>query len=161
MMAAAAVALALAAPGAGAADAGKLPFCGNRTVQRVVKRVGCTVGDTRCWYRANGFCTNHVDERLAAKGRSGAAGLVPVPSRLVEAGDVAAFASRAHYAFVERVLRDAAGAPVAVEISEANYGRCWVDERAMVTDRYGVVTRRRVELAEVDGGFLRAPPKAR
>jgi hypothetical protein len=132
----------------------ELPTCSNRVVNDVVRRVGCTLGDQACWARSGGFCTDHVERRLGAAAGSA---LDPVEPSAVRAGDIAAFAARAHYAVVERVVRDAAGAPVAVDLSESNFGSCWIDRALMITRDYKQVTRRRgVPLDEVDGGFLRA-----
>ncbi len=155
------VALALAASAAGghARNAGKLPVCANRVINQVVKRAGCTVGDTRCWIRSAGFCTDYVEKRLG-KARAGQA--TRIGPAEVEKGDVAVFASRAHMAVVEAVVKDGRGRPVAVDLSEYNYGTCWVDGDALVTERYGVVSGRRgVALHDVDGGFLRPSPGAR
>jgi hypothetical protein len=138
------------------ANAGSLPVCQNRVIASVVKRAGCTIGDTRCWSRAGGFCTDYVEKRLAASGAGAPAKLAAIAPEEVRQGDVAAFASRAHYAFVERVVRDSAGTAVSVDVAEFNFGSCWVDEGAMVTERFAVVGRRRVALRDVDGGFLRA-----
>lgn len=155
-----ALAVALSMVGGHDLNAGRLPVCANRVISQVVKRVGCTVGDTKCWYRSGGFCTDHVEKRLAAGGAA-AVPMGAVAPEGVQAGDVAAFATRAHYAFVERVVRDKSGAAVAVELSEFNFGSCWVDEVAMVTERFGLLGRRRVALRDVDGGFLRARPVSR
>lgn len=162
-MSAAALAVALALAAGHAADAGNLPDCANRTINEVVKRSGCTVGDTRCWVRSGGFCTDWVARSVApAAGRGAAARLEPISPEQVRRGDVAVFAARAHAAVVERVVNDGAGRPVAVDVSEYNFGGCWVDRGAMVTEKYGVVTRRRaVPLRDVDGGFMRAPTAAR
>ncbi|MGB8930032.1 MAG: hypothetical protein WCC48_02150 [Anaeromyxobacteraceae bacterium] len=156
-----ALALALLPVAGHDANAGNLPVCANRVIRQVVRRVGCTVGDTRCWTRAGGFCTDHIEKRLGARRDGGADPMAPVATEQVRTGDVAAFASRAHYAYVEEVLRDRAGAPVAVELSELNFGTCWVDEGAMVTERYGLLGRRRVVVRDVDGGFLRARSPSR
>jgi hypothetical protein len=141
-------------------NAGTLPVCSNRTINEVVKRSGCTVGDSACWMRNGGFCTDYVEKRTGA-GRSTKAKLVAVHPAQVEKGDVAAFSSRAHYAYVERVVKDPNGVAVAVDLSEFNYGTCWVDKDVMVTDQYKVVHRRAaVAVREVDGGFFRAEPAA-
>lgn len=151
------VALATSAgEGAHAADAGVLPVCSNRVVNEVVKRAGCTLGDGRCWARSGGFCTDWVEARVAAAAGGKAMRLEAVDPEQVRKGDVAVFAGRAHYAYVERVVVGAGGNAVAVDVSEYNFGRCWVDEEAMVTDQYEVVSRRRgIPVAEVDGGFMR------
>lgn len=151
------VALGVAAA-SGHGDAAKLPVCGNRAIGTVVRRVGCTLGDARCWLRSGGFCTDHVEQRLAGPGARGAMQLNPVRKEEVRPGDVALFSARAHYAYVEAVVRDARGKPSAVEVSEFNFGTCWVDKEMMVTDQYKVLNRRSVPLADVDGGFLRARP---
>lgn len=154
-MTASALALAIAALAAGGheANAGNLPVCANRVINQVVKRVGCTLGDARCWARSAGFCNDWVERRLGKERTSKAK---PIEAGAVQRGDVAVFASRAHYAYVERVVRDAGGRPVAVDLSEYNFGTCWVDAESMVTEKYKVVNRRRgVPLSEVDGGFLR------
>jgi hypothetical protein len=139
-------------------DAGKLPVCGNRVIGAVVKRVGCTLGDARCWLRSGGFCTDHVEQRLVRGRARGTMQLNPVRREEVRPGDVAQFSARAHYAYVEAVIRDGRGKPLAVELSEFNFGTCWVDKDILVTDQYKVLNRRSVSLADVDGGFLRARP---
>lgn len=135
----------------------KIPVCSNRAAVAVVRRAGCTLGDGRCWTRGGGFCMDYVERRLAADG-------APAPQRLerirpaeVRAGDVAVFDARAHYAFVEKVVKDEGGRPIAVDLAEYNFGSCWVDRDYLVTDRYKIESRRQgVPLRDVDGGFLRA-----
>lgn len=153
-------ALAVAIGGHGA-DAGSLPHCGNRIINEVVKRSGCTVGDTRCWTRSGGFCTDWVERRVAATTKRSVKELrlAPIAPEQVAKGDLAVFAARAHTAFVERVLKDSKGRAVAVDLSEYNFGSCWVDPGAMATEKYGVLGRRlAVPIAEVDGGFQRPIP---
>lgn len=112
--------------------------------------------------RSRGFCTDHVEERARPKRSAKPGQMTRIRPEEVAKGDVAEFASRAHYAYVEGVVRGEDGRPVAVNLSEANYGTCWVDAESMVTEKYGVVSRRtRVALGEVDGGFLRPRPVAR
>lgn len=135
----------------------RLPICSNRTINEVVKRAGCTLGDARCWRNAGGHCMDHVDARMRARGIPDDAPLESIQPGDVAPGDVAVFAARAHYAHVDRVIRDPAGRAVAVDVSEFNFGTCWIDRSVLVTDRYGVVSRRAgVPLGSVDGGFLRA-----
>lgn len=136
-------------------DAGKLPVCSNRLISSVVRRTGCTLGDTRCWLRSGGFCTDHVEHRLGARRAASAMRFDPVTPEAVRPGDVAVFSARVHYAYVEAVIRDERGRPRGVEVSEYNFGTCWVDRETMVTEQYKVLTRRSVALADVDGGFLR------
>lgn len=144
----------------GGAEEGRRPHCANQVIHEVSRRAGCTVGDLRCWYRSGGFCYDWVARRVMESLPGRAAGTSPVPAAEVAAGDVAVFVAAAHYAYVERVVRDAAGRPVAVDVSEYNFGTCWVDEAAMVTETYGVPRRRAgVPISAVDGGFLR-PRKA-
>lgn len=155
--------LAVAATSSGhESNAGDLPVCGNRVIVSVVKRAGCTLGDARCWLRRGGFCTDHVETMLSIRPSKLGASLTPVVPAEVQRGDVAVFASRAHYAFVEKVTLDRHGRPVAVDLSELNFGTCWVDRTLMITDQYGLVGRRvGVPLGDVDGGFLRARRAAR
>lgn len=143
-------------------NAGALPVCSNRVIGAVVKRARCTLGDTRCWLRGGGFCMDHVEGRLKLGGPAADARFDSVQPGDVRAGDVAVFNARAHYAYVEAVVRDPGGRPVAVDLSEYNYGTCWVDRDLMVTDHYKLLNRRAaVALREVDGGFLRARPVSR
>jgi hypothetical protein len=154
------VAVAVAQGGGHSLNAGDLPVCSNRTINEVVKRSGCTVGDKRCWNTRGGFCTDYVENRI---GKDRAAKAVRL-SRLEEVrrGDIAVFVARAHYAYVERVVEDKTGRPVAVDLSEFNYGDCWVDRDVMVTDKYKLVNRRAgVALRDVDGGFLRPGSRSR
>lgn len=139
------------------ASASELPVCGNRVINEVTTRVGCTIGDSRCWLTSGGFCTDYVEKKT----RRGKAGKVvqmkPVSSGDVRKGDVAQFASRAHYSYVESVVRGKDGKPVAVNLSEYNFGTCWIDEQNMVTDKYKLINKRNgVPLNAVDGGFLRS-----
>lgn len=140
----------------GFSAAAELPVCSNRVINQVTARIGCTVGDARCWLTKGGFCTDYV-EKKTMRGQSGPAPqLVPVSSDKVKKGHIAQFLSRTHYAYVESVVRDGNGKPVAVNLSEYNYGTCWVDEESMVTDQYMAVNRRSgVAVSNVDGGFLR------
>lgn len=138
-------------------NAGALPVCSNRVIGTVAKRAGCTLGDTRCWLRGGGFCMDHVEARLKLGRPAAEARFDPVQPGDVRAGDVAVFNARAHYAYVEAVVRDPGGRPVAVDLTEYNFGTCWVDPDLMVTDQYKILNRRpAVALREVDGGFLRA-----
>ncbi|AJE02475.1 hypothetical protein [Geobacter pickeringii] len=118
--------------------------------------MGCTVGDARCWLTNGGFCTDYVENK-ARRGQGGKqAQLKPIEPGDVKKGDIAQFASRAHYSYVESVVKGKDGKPVAVNLSEYNYGTCLVDEQSMVTDKYKVINRRMaVPLSAVDGGFLR------
>jgi hypothetical protein len=139
--------------------AADLPVCANRTINAAVERVGCTLGDSRCWSAAGGFCTDYVERWLQTRLAGQEARLVRVGREEVRRGDVATFLARVHYAVVERVVFDREGRPAAVDLSEYNFGTCWVDEELMVTDQYLVVNRRSdVPLGAVDGGFLRAVP---
>ncbi|HEY6872937.1 MAG TPA: hypothetical protein VI298_09455 [Geobacteraceae bacterium] len=136
--------------------AAELPFCSNHVINEVVARTGCTVGDTGCWVSGGGFCTDYV-EKMTRRGKNGQPPkLRPIPASQVRKGDVAQFNARAHMAYVERVVRDGNGQPVAVDLSEYNYGKCLVDDQALVTDTYKIrTTRSGVPVKSVDGGFLR------
>ncbi len=154
--------LALALAGSAPAGSASLPVCANRTIREVARRTGCALGDLRCWASSHGYCDDWVERRLLEGAPPGRLELAPIAAAEVRRGDVALFAGRGHYAFVERVLTDRAGRPVAVDLSEYNYGTCWVDPDLLVTDQFKVVHRRpRVPLSAVDGGFLRARPAAR
>ena len=149
--------LALTASGAHDLEVQKLPVCSNRRIVTIVRRAGCTLGDGRCWSKGRGFCTDYVEKRLAADGAPAPQRLERVRTEEVRPGDVALFSGRAHYAYVERVVKDESGKPVAVSLAEFNFGTCWVDREFLVTDQYKVENRRQsVPLKEVDGGFLRA-----
>ena len=133
-----------------------LPVCGNRVINEVTTRVGCTVGDARCWLSKGGFCTDYVEKKVRRGQRGKTIQLKAIGSEDVKKGDIAQFASRAHFAYVESVITGKNGKPVAVNLSEYNYGTCLVDEQSMVTDKYKVINRRMaVPLSKVDGGFLR------
>jgi hypothetical protein len=133
-----------------------LPICSNRTINEVTKRIGCTVGDSKCWLSKGGFCTDYVQKKTNP-GRSGKGYTwMPVQPGDVKKGDIAVFNSLPHYAFVESVVRDKQGKPVAVDVSEYNFGTCLVDEQIMVTDKYKKVNMRSgIPLNVVDGGFIR------
>ena len=133
-----------------------LPVCSNRTIAEVTTRTGCTIGDSRCWLTKGGFCTDYVESK-ARRGRTGKARqFKKIRLQEVKKGDIAQFNARAHVAYVEGVVTDKNGKPVAVNVSEYNYGVCWVDEETMVTDKYKVVNKRAgIPLGSVDGGFFR------
>lgn len=133
----------------------ELPVCSNRVISEVTKRAGCTIGDSRCWLTKGGMCTDYIQKMAGQPGKA-----VQLTNRIkpedVRKGDVAQFLARAHYAYVEGVVKDKNGKPVAVNVSEYNYGDCWVDQATMVTDKYKKVNRRfGIPLSSVDGGFLR------
>jgi hypothetical protein len=133
----------------------ELPVCGNRVINEVTKRVGCTVGDAKCWLTKGGMCTDYIQKMTTQPGKA-----IQLNNKVrpedVRKGDIAQFFSRAHYAYVESVVKDKNGKPIAVNVSEYNYGACWVDQSTMVTDQYKTVNRRfGIPLGDVDGGFLR------
>lgn len=144
------------------ANAAELPFCSNRTINEVTHRVGCTVGDTKCWLNKGGFCTDYALKKSRTdRSGSGEVSWVSVQQSDVKTGDIAVFVSRSHYAFVESVVRDTQGKPVAVNVSEYNFGDCLVDDQAIVTNKYGTVnTRFGIPMNVVDGGFIRRSPMA-
>jgi hypothetical protein len=147
---------ALACIGSRIACADVLPVCSNRTINEVTRRVGCTIGDSRCWLSKGGFCTDYVQKKLQLVRSEREIAWTPVQPEDVRKGDVAVFMSRTHYAYVESVVRDKRGKPIAVNVSEYNYGTCLVDEDVMVTDYYKKVnTRSGIPLNSVDGGFIR------
>lgn len=154
--------LALAAAPGPRMDHGNLPVCSNRVIVEVVKRAGCTLGDARCWNTRGGFCNDYVEQRIRQERRFANVRMEPQPPGQVARGDVAVFLARAHFAYVEAVVKDRRGQPVAVDLAEYNFGTCWVDRNAMVTDKYLLLNRReRVPLGDVDGGFLRPLPAGR
>jgi hypothetical protein len=133
-----------------------LPVCSNRIINEVTKRVGCTVGDPKCWLSRGGFCTDYVQKKLLLDRSDRKVTWVPVQPGDVRKGDIAVYNSIPHYAYVERVVRDKQGKPVAVDVSEYNFGDCLVDEQVMVTDKYKKVnTRSAIPLNAIDGGFMR------
>jgi hypothetical protein len=153
---------ALAVARAPDSPAASLPVCGNGTIRQVVKRTGCTLGDRRCWVSSGGYCTDWVERMVRAQEPARIVELGAVAADDVRKGDLAMFVARSHYAYVERVVTGKDGRPVAVDLSEYNFGTCWVDEDFLVTDQYRSLHRRSgVPLREVDGGFLRARPAGR
>jgi len=133
-----------------------LPVCSNSVINAVTARVGCTVGDPKCWLSKGGFCYDYIQKMTMQRQSGKKYQLKKIQSEDVKKGDVAQFNSQAHYAYVESVVRDKSGKAVAVNLSEYNYGACWVDESSMVTDKYKKVNRRSgLPLNNVDGGFLR------
>lgn len=135
--------------------AAELPVCSNRVINEVTKRIGCTVGDSRCWLSKGGFCTDYIQKMAGQPGKAIQLNRKIRPEN-IKKGDIALFSSIPHYAYVESVVRDKDGKPVAVNVSEYNYGDCWVDQDMMVTDKYFKVNRRfRILLSNVDGGFWR------
>lgn len=137
-------------------SADELPVCSNRTINEVTNRVGCTVGDTKCWLSKGGFCTDYVQKKLNLVQSGKEVVWTPVQQGDVRKGDIAVFNYQAHYAYVESVVRDKQGRLVSVNVSEYNFGTCLVDEQVMVTDKYKKVNLRSgVPLSVVDGGFIR------
>lgn len=131
----------------------ELPVCDNRVIQEVTKRVGCTIGDSGCWLAKGGMCTDYIQKKAGQPAKAIQLNKRVSPEN-VRKGNVAQFNSFAHYAYVESVIKDKKGRPVAVNVSEYNHGACWVDQSTMVTDEYGKVTRRSgIPLSSVDGGF--------
>lgn len=137
--------------------ADELPVCNNKTIYEVTQRVGCTLGDPKCWLKKGGFCTDYVQKKVFPDLSSQKFKWVRVQPGDVRKGDVAVFNSRSHYAYVESVVKNAQGKPVAVDVSEYNYGNCWVDQQILVTEKYNKVnTRSGIPLNAVDGGFIRS-----
>lgn len=138
------------------ATASELPVCSNRIINEVTARVGCTVGDANCWLTSGGFCTDYVEKKARRGQGDRKVQLKPINVGDVRKGDIARFASRAHYSYVESVVKGKDGKPVAVNLSEYNYGACLVDEQSMVTEKYKIVNKRTgVPVTDVDGGFMR------
>ena len=137
-------------------SAEELPICSNRTINEVTQRVGCTVGDSRCWLTKGGFCTDYVLKMVHLVPSDRKIVWKPVQPGDVSKGDIAVFINRSHYAYVESVVRDKKGSPIAVNVSEFNFGNCLVDEQTMVTDKYSKVNKRSgIPVIAVDGGFIR------
>lgn len=133
-----------------------LPVCSNRIINEVTRRAGCTLGDAKCWFRNGGFCTDYIQKRSGRTQLLKPAEWQPVNPDQVRPGDVAQFNSRAHYAYIESVVKDKQGRLAAVNVSEYNYGTCWVDTDFLVTNTYKSVTKRtNIPLNSVDGGFWR------
>lgn len=131
----------------------ELPVCSNRIIYEVTKRVGCTVGDSRCWLTKGGMCTDYIQKMAGQPGKAIKLNKQIRPED-VRKGDVAQFNARGHYAYVDSVVKDKNGKPVAINVSEYNYGTCWVDQSTMVTDQYKKVNKRSgVPMSKVDGGF--------
>lgn len=123
----------------------------------------CSCSD---WISKKGYCVDYVKSRIPSfplpKSHAEAAALRNSEVSAVEDGDVAIFriGSYWHVAYVERVRRDAGGVPLAVDVSEMNFGgdlsldefrRTWGDarpgewKRALccgVTDGYNRVSTR-------------------
>ena len=142
--------------GVQASRAAGLPVCSNRVVSDVMKRTGCSIGDKRCWLSKGGYCTDYI-RITTGNGQPGDADQwARVLPEDVRKGDVARFRSRLHFAYVESVQSDKNGKSVAVDLSEYNYGDCWVDRENLVTDKYMMVNKRSgVALGSVSGGFWR------
>jgi len=140
--------------------ADELPVCSNRVINEVTKRIGCTLGDQKCWLTHGGFCTDYVQKMTMNKKTGTTSQWNPIQAEDVKRGDIAQFNSRAHYAYVESVVKDKNGKPVAINVSEYNYGTCWVDEELLLTEKYKIVSKRfNIPLNKVDGGFLRPQQK--
>jgi hypothetical protein len=114
------------------------------------------VGDSKCWLTKGGFCTDYVQKMLHLGRSDQGVTWESVQPEDLRKGDIAVFSVRAHYAYVESVVRDRQGKPVAVDVSEYNFGTCLVDEQTMVTNKYKKVNARSgIPLNAVDGGFIR------
>lgn len=116
----------------------------------------CKQGDCACWIKAGGYCTAYIKLKTG-KSQSGDANKWKsnIKSSDVKKGDVAIFKSKTHVAYVESVNKDKKGKPTSVKVSEYNYGPKWVDESCLVTDKFGIVSTRTVDISSVDGGFWR------
>lgn len=133
-----------------------LPDCGGDAINEVTKRIGCTVGDAACWLSKGGYCTDYIEIKTPRPQSGKPPRWEKISAGSVEKGDVAVFLSLSHYAYVESVTRDGGGRPISLDLSEYNYGGCWVDRSNMVTDKYKTVNKRYgVDPNIVDGGFLR------
>ena len=133
----------------------ELPVCSNRVISEVTKRIGCTVGDYNCWLSKGGMCTDYIQKMAGQPGKVLQLHYQVRPED-VRKGDVAQFTARSHYVYVDSVVKDKNGKPIAINVSEYNYGTCWVDRAAMVTDQYKQINRRSgILLRDVDGGFWR------
>jgi hypothetical protein len=135
----------------------ELPVCSSRIINEVTKRAGCAIGDAECWLAKGGFCTDYI-QNMAGRNRSGKSFQLSKKIRpeYIRKGDVALFIARVHYAYIENVRTNKKGQPIAIDVSEFNYGSCWVDRDTLVTDKYKKVGRRSgLPLNSVDGGFWR------
>lgn len=112
----------------------------------------CTTGDCDCWIKEGGYCTAYIKLKTR-KSQSGDANKWKsnIKSSDVKKGDVAIFKSITHVAYVENVSKD----KKTVTVSEYNYGPKWTDKKCLVTDKFGVVSTRTVNISSVDGGFWR------
>ncbi len=135
----------------------ELPVCSNRIIREVTTRVGCTLGEAQCWLTMGGFCTDYIQKMANNRSTSKEFTLSnKIRPEDVRKGDIAQFNSWAHYAYIENVVKDKNGKPTAIDVSEYNYGTCWVDRATMVTDKYKTVNRRfGIPVTSVDGGFWR------
>lgn len=113
-------------------------------------------GDCSCWIKAGGYCTAYIKNKTG-KSQHGDANTWTsnIQSSQVKKGDVAIFRSLTHVAYIEDVIKDKKGKPVSVKISEYNWGPKKIDKDCIVTDKFGVVNHRTVDIGKVDGGFWR------
>jgi surface antigen len=111
--------------------------------------------DCSKYLHAAGYCTDYVQRRTGHR-QSGDAGTWKTNKRADQGvvGDVIVqnVGSRGHVAVIERILyRPYTAIPAAYEVSEMNYGARTVDGPCAVTDKFGQVTRRIVQVAQIRG----------
>ncbi len=105
-------------------------------------------------YYGKGYCTDYITQRMGRR-PSGDPRTWPLNRDLskIREGVAVVFAeltSSGHVAYVERVIRDTKGIPVALEVSEMNYARGirpGTPPSCLVTNNFGVVTRRTFRIA--------------
>ena len=113
------------------------------------------MGDCSRYLRAKGYCTDWVEQRTHHR-QSGDAGKWRTNKRADQGavGDVIVqnIGSRGHVAVIERILyRPYTAIPAAYEVSEMNFGSRSVDGACAVTDKFGQVTRRIVQVGQIRG----------
>ena len=103
-------------------------------------------------YYGRGYCTDYVNSFLIKKIRGDAGTWRPnvVAIQSVQKGDVVIFRQENHVARVEEVQYQG-GRPVAVKVSEQNYGKGWINQPCRVTTNFGKTTTRIVQLSRIDG----------
>lgn len=110
-------------------------------------------------YYGKGYCTDYVNSKLRTRIRGDAENW-PANTAVneIRPGDVAIFRREGHVAWVERVIFEG-GRPVAIDVTEQNFGRNWVNKNCRVTDNFGRVTpRRSIPLTRVDGVYREPTP---
>ena len=103
-------------------------------------------------YYGRGYCTDYIKQRVGSRPSGDPKSWPLKPISMVKEGAAVVFGSvttAGHVAYVERVISNAAGAPIRLEVSEMNYAKgtkSGTPKSCLVTNAFGVVSRRTVAI---------------